>query len=59
MQYWCDYVESIAVNSKNLKWKHFPGYNKILHAFLVEMKKVELKDYTDRMEKALVSLLNN
>jgi hypothetical protein len=35
MQYWCDYVESIAVNSKNLKWKHFPGYNKILHAFLV------------------------
>ncbi len=35
VQYWCDYVEFIAVNSKNLKWKHFPGYNRILHAFLV------------------------
>jgi hypothetical protein len=52
-------VESIAVNSKNLKWKHFPGYNRILHAFLVEMKNTDLMDFTDRFDKALTSLLNN
>ena len=59
VQYWCDYVESIAVNSKNLTWKHFPGYNRILHAFLVEMKNTDLVDFTDRFNKALTSLLNN
>ena len=42
-----------------MKWKHFPGYNKILHAFLVEMKNTDLVDYTDRMDKALSSVLNN
>jgi hypothetical protein len=47
------------VNSKHLKWKHFPGYNRILHAFLVEMKTENITDYTDRMQKACASLLNN
>lgn len=47
------------MNSKNLKWKHFPGYNRILHAFLVEMKNTDLVDFTDRFDKALTSLLHN
>lgn len=36
-----------------------PGYNRLLHAFLVEMKSTKIKNYTDRFKKCCTKLLSN
>ena len=45
-RYWVSYVETITVSSRTVSWKYFPGYNKILHAFLAEMKSRTLANYS-------------
>lgn len=59
VRYWVNYVEAIAVNSKHILWRYFPGYHKILHSFLAEMKDRKIEDYSEAMKKAASSLLSN
>ena len=59
VRYWVNYVELIAVNPKHVNWKYFPGYNKIVHSFLVEMKFNKISHYSDAMKMAASSLLAN
>lgn len=35
VKYWVEYIESIAVKTKDIQWKYFPGYNKLIKCFLV------------------------
>jgi hypothetical protein len=46
IKYWITYIETIVVNSKNITWKYFPGYKKILHSFLAEMKIRDIISYS-------------
>lgn len=59
VRYWVTYVENVAVNSKHVNWKYFPGYNKILHSFLVEMKNKSLASYSPAFKKAAACMLSN
>lgn len=59
VRYWVTYIESIVVNSKNLSWRYFPGYNKILLSFFAEMKLRPIQNYSEQMKKAAASLLAN
>ena len=59
IRFWVSYVENIAVNSKHVMWRYFPGYNKILQSFLVEMKSRSVPEYSESMRKAAASLLSN
>jgi hypothetical protein len=59
VRYWVTYIETIAVNSKHISWRYFPGYNKILLSFLAEMKLRPLSGYSDPMKRAATSLLSN
>jgi hypothetical protein len=47
------------VVSKHIKWHYLPGYNRLLQAFLVEMKTTKIKMYTDRFKRCCVQLLSN
>jgi hypothetical protein len=49
----------IAVNSKHVNWRYFPGYNKILYSFLVELKVKKVTQYSQAMKKAAAYLLSN
>lgn len=37
VRYWVEYIESITANIVHVNWKYFPGYSKILQAFLSEL----------------------
>lgn len=52
-------IEYVSVVSKYIKWHHMPGYNRLLHAFLVEMKKNKIKNYTERFKRCCTKLLSN
>ena len=43
---WINYVEGIIINSKHVNWRYFPGYGKLLHSFLVEMKSKKVTEYS-------------
>ena len=47
---WVEYVESIVVKTKDIQWKYFPGYNKLVKCFLVEMKNRPILEYPDAMK---------
>lgn len=59
VQCWVEYVESIVVNAKDIQWKYFPGYSKILKCFLLEMKKRPILEYPDILKASLFKLLAN
>ena len=59
VKYWANYVESIAINSKHISWRYFPGYTKILLSFMAEMKIRPISNYTEVMKKAAASMLTN
>jgi hypothetical protein len=60
IRYWVDYVQSIsAPNFKHVNWRYFPGYNKILHSLLAELKLRNVEAYTESMCKAVASLVVN
>lgn len=52
-------IEYVSVVSKHVKWQWLPGYSRLLHAFLVELKRLKLRNYTDRLKKCCVKLLAN
>jgi len=39
-------IEYVCVVSKHIRWHYLPGYNRLLQAFLVEMKSIKIKDYS-------------
>lgn len=41
-----DEIQYVGVNNKHINWHCLPGYNKILHAFLTEMKGKKIKTYS-------------
>jgi hypothetical protein len=59
VRYWVTYVEAIAVNSKHISWRYFPGYNRILLAFMAEMKLRPVSRYSEAMKRAAANLLSN
>ena len=59
VRFWVNYIETIAVNSKHISWRYFPGYTKILLSFFSEMKIRPLNQYSQAMKKAAAVLLAN
>ena len=59
VKYWIEYIESIVVKAKDVQWKYFPGYNKIIKCFLLEMKKRPIIEYPDALKIACFKLLSN
>lgn len=59
LSYWVNYVEDIAVKSKDIQWKYFPGYNRLMKSFLVQMKKKSILEYPDAMKLTCNKLLSN
>jgi len=47
------------VVSKHIRWHYLPGYNRLLQAFLVEMKLLKVKDYSERFKRCCLQLLAN
>ena len=39
VKYWVEYISSIAIKTKDIQWKYFPGYHKLIKCFLAELKK--------------------
>jgi len=56
---WVDYVETVVPKPKDIQWKYFPGYNKLLRCFLCEMKKRPILEYPDILKHSLFKLLSN
>ena len=52
-------IEYVCVVSKHIRWHYLPGYNRLLQAFLVEMKCTSIRDYTDRFKRCCVQILAN
>lgn len=59
IRYWVSYVQSTAANFQSVEWRYFPGYSKILHAFLAEMKLRQVEEYPAAMCQAAAALLSN
>ena len=57
--YWVEYIESKVIRSKDISWQYFPGYNKIIKYFLIEMKKRPIIHYPDALKSACLALLSN
>ncbi len=49
----------MSVVSKHIKWYQLPGYNRLLLAFLIEMKQTKIKNYSERLKKCLIKSLAN
>ena len=47
------------MNTKDIQWKYFPGYNKLIKCFLVELKKRPILEYPDALKEACYRLLSN
>jgi hypothetical protein len=52
-------IEYVSVVSKYIRWHCLPGYNRLLHGFLVELKHTRVIDYSERMKRACLKLLSN
>ena len=52
-------IEYVSVVSKHIKWYQLPGYNRLLLAFLIEMKQTKIKNYSERLKKCLIKSLAN
>ena len=59
VRFWVLYVEGIAVKSRDIQWRYFPGYNRIVRSLLIEMKKRNIVEYPDAMKLAMTTLLTN
>lgn len=51
------YVESNLRNSKDIQWNYFPGYNRLLKGFFVELKLRPILEYPDALLDAGLKLL--
>lgn len=57
--YWVEEIERATRKAKDIQWKYFPGYNKLIKCFLVEMKNRPILEYPDAMKVACSKLLSN
>ena len=48
IKYWVSYVEQ-SIDSRDVEWCYFPGFNRIIKGFLVEMKLRPLLEYPDAL----------
>ena len=39
-------IQYVGINSKHINWHCLPGYNKLLHVFLTEMRTKQIKNYS-------------
>ena len=58
VKHWVSYVEH-STDSRDIEWRYFPGFNRILKGFLVEMKLRPLLEYPDALRDAAQKLLTN
>ena len=47
------------MKTKDVQWKYFPGYNKLVKCYLLEMKKRPIMEYPDALKIACFKLLSN
>lgn len=59
IKYWVTYVESTLQSSKEVQWVYFPGYNRLIRGFLVELKERPILEYPDALIEAALKLLLN
>ena len=52
-------IEYVSVVSKYLEWEYLPGYNRLLYAFLAEMKEMSIAQMTDRFKRCMLKMLSN
>jgi hypothetical protein len=52
-------LEELGKKIKFMKWKYFPGYNKLVRSFLCEMKKKPVCLYPKVLIQTSVHLLSN
>lgn len=46
-------------NYQDVEWAYFPGYNRLLRGFFVELKLRPILDYPDALIEAALKLLAN
>ena len=49
IKYWVGYVDITLQVSKDIHWRYFPGYNRLLKGFFVEMKLRPILEYPDAL----------
>lgn len=59
IKYWVDYVIAVVPVTSQIQWKYFPGYNRLLKGFFVEMKLRSITEYPDALLEAATKLLTN
>ena len=59
LQHWTQYVHHLVVVYDSINWWNLPGYQVLIKAFLVEMKKRELTHYPEALKTCSVVLINN
>jgi hypothetical protein len=59
IKYWAIYIEITLPATKDIQWRYFPGYNRLLRGFFVEMKIRPILEYPDALMEAGLKLLLN
>lgn len=59
IKYWVTYVDSTLPHSQDVQWMYFPGYNRLLRGFFVELKTRPILEYPDGLIEAALKLLVN
>ena len=59
LKYWVTYIESSLPGKKDVQWRYFPGYNRLLKGFFVEMKTRPIHQYPDALIESCLKLLTN
>lgn len=52
-------IESSLPGKKDIQWRYFPGYNRLLKGFFVEMKQRPILHYPDALIESCFKLLTN
>jgi hypothetical protein len=59
LKYWVTYIESSLPEKKDIQWRYFPGYNRLLKGFFAEMKTRPILQYPDALIESCFKLLVN
>ena len=59
VKFWVQYIEECVIKARDIQWKYFPGYNKLIKCFLIELKKRSIMEYPSALKEASFSLLSN
>ena len=58
MQIWTE-AETFLSNQGKIQWEYFPCYAELLGAFLGEMNKNEIKEYSSQFRECSIKLISN